>query len=255
MPSRATRICSTTRRGPSLENRRVSPFTTQHGFRLHSFGLGIAGRNLDRFLAGPHLDTHQHLDQGAFTIFKRRDLAPKTGHYDSNIRGGHQLAWYVRTISSNGLLIGDPRESHRGFIGAMGCDPDGTGSKVRTPDGSGELCPPNDGGQRTMAPFSLAPPGPDSFTRIRRFSMSPVSSRSGGRRERQRGGRNHQRLQQPRYHTPATGEGRKSVSPLCTCGNRMCLCGGYGREHTAGVRETLAAAQLDQIRVEGKAKA
>ena len=35
------------------------------------------------FWAGPHIDTHQHLDQGSFTVFKRRDLAPKTGHYDS----------------------------------------------------------------------------------------------------------------------------------------------------------------------------
>jgi hypothetical protein len=36
------------------------------------------------FWAGPHIDTHQHLDQGAFTVFKRRDLAPKTGHYNDD---------------------------------------------------------------------------------------------------------------------------------------------------------------------------
>ena len=44
------------------------------------------------FWAGPHIDTHQHLDQGAFAIFKRRDLAPKTGHYDTDIRSSQASA-------------------------------------------------------------------------------------------------------------------------------------------------------------------
>jgi hypothetical protein len=108
------------------------------------------------FWAGPHIDTHQHLDQGAFAIFKRRDLAPKTGHYDTEIRSSHGLGWYTRTVSSNGLLIGDPQEIFRGFNGGWGCDAKGNGSKSRAPGGGEQLCPPNDGGQRTMMPRSLA---------------------------------------------------------------------------------------------------
>jgi len=107
------------------------------------------------FWAGPHIDTHQHLDQGAFTIFKRRDLAPKTGHYDHDVFYPHQLAWYTRTISSNGLLIGDPHEIFRGFIAGMGCDENGkqlrSMTSFRWPG-----CIPNDGGQRTMAPMGMA---------------------------------------------------------------------------------------------------
>lgn len=109
------------------------------------------------FWAGPHLDTHQHLDQGAFAIFKRRDLAPKTGHYDADdVKSSHDLAYYTRTVSSNGLLIGDPSEVFRNFIAGMGCDAKGNGTRIPAPDNSGELCIPNDGGQRTMSPFGLA---------------------------------------------------------------------------------------------------
>ena len=109
------------------------------------------------FWAGPHIDTHQHLDQGAFTIFKRRDLAPKTGHYDNDdVKSSHDLAWYTRTVSSNGLLIGDPREVSRNFIAGMGCDANGKGDRIRAPEGGDRLCIPNDGGQRTMSPSGLA---------------------------------------------------------------------------------------------------
>jgi hypothetical protein len=106
------------------------------------------------FWAGPHIDTHQHLDQGAFTVFKRRDLAPKTGHYDDDsVFSPHHLAWYTRTISSNGILIGDPHEIFRGFIAGMGCDANG---KVlsRTTTSHWPACIPNDGGQRTFVPAS-----------------------------------------------------------------------------------------------------
>ena len=107
--------------------------------------------------AGPHIDTHQHLDQGAFVIFKRRDLAPKTGHYDNdNVKSSHHLAYYTRTVSSNGLLIGDPSEVFRGFIAGMGCDAKGKGDRIPSPDNSEQLCIPNDGGQRTMSPKGMA---------------------------------------------------------------------------------------------------
>jgi hypothetical protein len=108
------------------------------------------------FWAGPHIDTHQHLDQGAFAIFKRRDLAPKTGHYDTEIRSPHGLGWYTRTISANALLIGDSSEVFRGFNAGWGCDARGNGPKLTAPGLGGQICPPNDGGQRTMMPMSLA---------------------------------------------------------------------------------------------------
>jgi hypothetical protein len=109
------------------------------------------------FWAGPHIDTHQHLDQGAFTIFKRRDLAPKTGHYDADdVKSSHDLAWYTRTVSSNGILVGDPHEVFRNFIAGMGCDANGKGDRIKSPDHSEKLCIPNDGGQRTFTPAGMA---------------------------------------------------------------------------------------------------
>ncbi|MBO0719871.1 MAG: hypothetical protein J2P41_03560 [Blastocatellia bacterium] len=118
------------------------------------------------FWAGPHIDTHQHLDQGAFTIFKRRDLAPKTGHYDGGITAPHHVSYYTRTVSSNGLLIGDPSEIFRNFTGGMGCDENGkflnTADTRRWP-----ACIPNDGGQRTMSPRNLAVANADAFNNQR----------------------------------------------------------------------------------------
>jgi len=114
--------------------------------------------------AGPHIDTHQHLDQGAFVIFKRRDLAPKTGHYDNdNVKSSHHLAWYTRTVSSNGILIGDPKEVFRSFIAGMGCDSKGKGDRIPSPDNSEQLCIPNDGGQRTFTPKGMAVGNAASF--------------------------------------------------------------------------------------------
>ena len=114
------------------------------------------------FWAGPHIDTHQHLDQGAFTVFKRRDLAPKTGHYDTDVFFPHHLAWYTRTVSSNGILVGDPKEIVRGFIAGMGCDENGKDLRVMTKS-KWPACIPNDGGQRTFAPSGMAVTNADVF--------------------------------------------------------------------------------------------
>ena len=66
------------------------------------------------FWAGPHVDLHQHLDQGAFNIYKRRDLAIKSGSYDSgSATQDHSVAYYTRTISANGILIIDPEEQFK----------------------------------------------------------------------------------------------------------------------------------------------
>jgi hypothetical protein len=129
------------------------------------------------FWAGPHLDTHEHLDQGAFTIFKRRDLAPKTGHYDDTVFAPHQLSYYTRTVSSNGLLIGDPREVFGGFISGIGCNEKGVGTLIDAPGGQGQVCVPNDGGQRTMAPFGMAAQNPELFRTYRNvFDVARASN-------------------------------------------------------------------------------
>jgi len=116
--------------------------------------------------AGPHLDVHEHLDQGAFTIFKRRDLAPKTGHYDTDVFYPHHLAWFSRTVGSNGILIGDPREVFRYFIAFMGCDEEG---RVERTLGAAvwPACIPNDGGQRTMGTAGMGARDADVFEKNR----------------------------------------------------------------------------------------
>lgn len=119
------------------------------------------------FWAGPHIDTHQHLDQGAFSIFKRRDLAPKTGHYDDDsVFNPHHLGWYTRTISSNGILIGDPHEIFRGFISGMGCDGNGKVLSAK-PGTKWPGCIPNDGGQRTFAPRGMGTRDAATFLKYR----------------------------------------------------------------------------------------
>lgn len=125
--------------------------------------------------AGPHIDTHQHLDQGAFTIFKRRDLAPKTGHYDADdVKSAHDLSYYTRTVSSNGILIGDPSEIFRGFIAGMGCNAQGKPMEGKLFDG---LCVPNDGGQRTMSPMGMGAVDADNFNEHRDiFDVAKVVS-------------------------------------------------------------------------------
>lgn len=128
------------------------------------------------FWAGPHIDTHQHLDQGSFTIFKRRDLAPKAGHYDSGVFSPHHVGFYIRTISANNILIGDPSEIFRGFIAGMGCDENGKVQRV-VDDAKWPGCIPNDGGQRTMHPRSLAVPNAAHYYENRDiFEVARVAS-------------------------------------------------------------------------------
>ena len=127
--------------------------------------------------AGPHADTHQHLDQGSFTIFKRRDLAPKTGNYDYDTVKPHFMSYYTRTVSDNNLLIGDPNEYFSTFIGYWGCDGLREHDLFPAPDGGAKVCIPNDGGQRTMAPYSLALfNNDDFFSRRDVYDVAKVTS-------------------------------------------------------------------------------
>jgi hypothetical protein len=67
----------------------------------------------------------------------------------------HHLSWYTRTISSNGILIGDPKEVFRNFIAGMGCNENGEWTR-RMDKSNWPGCIANDGGQRTMSPLGLA---------------------------------------------------------------------------------------------------
>lgn len=128
------------------------------------------------FWAGPHIDTHQHLDQGAFTVFKRRDLAPKTGHYDSGVFSPHHVSYYTRTVSSNSILIGAPAEIFRNFIAGMGCDENGKAQRTMS-DAKWPACIPNDGGQRTMSPRGLSVANAELFHKYRDiFDVARVTS-------------------------------------------------------------------------------
>lgn len=153
---------------PSLQKpRRLSFYDPSMGYVYIRSDWDSPDATWIAFWAGPHIDTHQHLDQGAFTLFKRRDLAPKTGHYDADsVFSPHHLAWYTRTISSNGILVGDPRETFRGFIAGMGCDASGK-SINPNPQFQWPACIPNDGGQRTFAPLGMAVRNADDFYRHR----------------------------------------------------------------------------------------
>ena len=162
---------------PKLEKpTRLSYFDPSMGFVFVRSDWDSPDATWISFWAGPHIDTHQHLDQGAFTIFKRRDLAPKTGHYDSGVFAPHHVSYYLRTVSSNGLLIGDPKEIFRGFIGGMGCDENGKVLSV-TDKSKWPACIANDGGQRTMAPMALYANNAEVFQKNRNiFDVAKVVS-------------------------------------------------------------------------------
>lgn len=55
--------------------------------------------------------SHQHLDQNSFSIFKKGDLAIKSGLYDGDgAYSPHVVNYYTRTIASNSVLVYDPKE-------------------------------------------------------------------------------------------------------------------------------------------------
>lgn len=54
--------------------------------------------------------SHQHWDQNSFSIFKKGDLAIKSGVYDGDGVSDHNVNYYSRTISSNSVLVYDPQE-------------------------------------------------------------------------------------------------------------------------------------------------
>lgn len=96
----------------------------------------------------PFVSVHDSLYSGGFEIFKGDLLAARTGNLDhGNVGTRHSLNWLNRTIATNGLLINDPAEKWRGFLGGAEAASDG-------------------GGQRTNFPLS-ASPGMDDYLNYR----------------------------------------------------------------------------------------
>ena len=79
----------------------------------------------------------------------------KSGNYDNVPTTPHFLNYYTRTVSSNNLLIADPNEFFSLFIGYWGCDGARQHDLFPAPDSGKPVCIANDGGQRTMAPYSM----------------------------------------------------------------------------------------------------
>ena len=61
------------------------------------------------FKVGDYLAHHGHYDQGTFTIFKYSKLVINSGGYGP-YTGDHRLNYYVRTVSTNSILIQRPDE-------------------------------------------------------------------------------------------------------------------------------------------------
>ena len=91
------------------------------------------------FENAPFVSAHDSLDSGTFEIFKGDLLAARTGNLDhANVGAAHTMNYLHRTIAGNCLLIEDPAEKWKGFLGGA-------------EGGSDE------GGERTNFPLSSSP--------------------------------------------------------------------------------------------------
>ncbi|KKL59725.1 hypothetical protein LCGC14_2212450, partial [marine sediment metagenome] len=85
-------------------------------FGRDAFGLAVirqgwsTGDTQISFKAGDYLTHHEHTDQGTFTIFKYDKLVINSGGYGGGYTGVHRLNYYVRTVSTNSILIQRPGE-------------------------------------------------------------------------------------------------------------------------------------------------
>jgi hypothetical protein len=68
-----------------------------------------AGGTLVHFRCGDYFDDHGHFDQGGLTIFRRRELALKSGFYD--FASDHRKHYYKQAISTNAVIFQDPRDA------------------------------------------------------------------------------------------------------------------------------------------------
>jgi VanZ family protein len=63
------------------------------------------------FRAGDNYWSHQHLDQGAFTIFKGGALAIDSGFYGPHYVSDHHMKYGYQTIAHNTLTVTDPADT------------------------------------------------------------------------------------------------------------------------------------------------
>lgn len=84
------------------------------------------------FKAGNNYWSHSHLDQGAFTIFKRFPLAIDSGVYGTRYGSDHHMNYTYQTIAHNALTVTDPEDI------------------VQAPSKDGARYIANDGGQRRI---------------------------------------------------------------------------------------------------------
>jgi hypothetical protein len=62
------------------------------------------------FKAGDNYWSHSHLDQGAFTIFKRFPLAIDSGVYGTKYGSDHHMNYTYQTVAHNALTVTDPED-------------------------------------------------------------------------------------------------------------------------------------------------
>lgn len=89
------------------------------------------------FENAPYVSAHGSLDSGTFEIFKGDLLAARTGNLDhANVGARHTMNYLHRTIAGNCLLILDPQEKWKGFLGGAEGGQDGGGQRTNFPLGS-----------------------------------------------------------------------------------------------------------------------
>lgn len=89
------------------------------------------------FENAPFVSAHGSLDSGTFEIFKGDILAARTGNLDhANVGASHTMNYLHRSIAANCLLIRDPVEKWKGFLGGAEGGNDGGGQRTNYPLGS-----------------------------------------------------------------------------------------------------------------------
>jgi hypothetical protein len=86
------------------------------------------------FENAPFVSAHDSLDSGTFEIFKGDILAARTGNLDhANVGAAHTMNYLHRTIAGNCLLIEDPAEKWKGFLGGAEGGSDEGGERTNFP--------------------------------------------------------------------------------------------------------------------------
>lgn len=86
------------------------------------------------FENAPYVSAHGSLDSGTFEIFKGDLLAARTGNLDhANVGARHTMNYLHRTVAANSLLVHDPAEKWKGFLGGAEGLHDGGGQRSNWP--------------------------------------------------------------------------------------------------------------------------